>query len=40
MALEGLRCLPLLDIDILTDEERKLIVEKLHDIVSQAEPAL
>jgi AcrR family transcriptional regulator len=34
MALEGLRCLPLLDIDVLTEEERSLVVEKLHDIVS------
>ena len=33
MALEGLRCLPLLDIDVLTKEERDLVVEKLHDIV-------
>lgn len=33
MALEGLRCLPLLDIDILTKEERNLVVDKLHDIV-------
>ena len=33
MALEGLRCLPLLDIDVLTEEERSLVVEKLHDIV-------
>lgn len=33
MALEGLRCLPLLDIDVLTQEERKLVIEKLHDIV-------
>ena len=35
MALEGLRCLPLLDIDVLTDEERSLVVEKLHDIVKR-----
>ncbi len=33
MALEGLRCLPLLDIDVLTQEERQLVIEKLHDIV-------
>lgn len=33
MALEGLRCLPLLDIDVLTEEERNLVVERLHDIV-------
>jgi AcrR family transcriptional regulator len=33
MALEGLRCLPLLDIDVLTEEERTLVIEKLHDIV-------
>jgi hypothetical protein len=39
MALEGLRCLPLLDIDVLTKEERDLVVEKLHDIVKQFEPA-
>jgi hypothetical protein len=35
MALEGLRCLPLLDIDVLTEKERSLVVEKLHDIVSR-----
>lgn len=39
MALEGLRCLPLLDIDVLTAEERKLVIEKLHDIVSRNELA-
>ena len=39
MALEGLRCLPLLDLDVLTEEERKLVVEKLHDIVSRNELA-
>ncbi len=36
MALEGLRCLPMLDIDVLTEDERKLVVEKLHHIVSDA----
>jgi AcrR family transcriptional regulator len=35
LALEGLRCLPLLDIDVLTEKERSLVVEKLHDIVSR-----
>ena len=35
LALEGLRCLPLLDIDVLTEHERSLVVEKLHDIVRQ-----
>jgi AcrR family transcriptional regulator len=34
LALEGLRCLPLLDMDVLTDEERRMSVEKLHDMVS------
>lgn len=35
MALEGLRCLPLLDIDTLSDEERKAILDKLHSMVRQ-----
>jgi len=34
LALEGLRCLPLIDMDVLTDEERAMSVEKLHDMVS------
>lgn len=34
MALEGLRCLPLLDLDVLTEEERDLVVSKLHDFVN------
>lgn len=34
LALEGLRCLPLLDMDVLTEEERSMSVEKLHDMVS------
>lgn len=34
MAIEGLRCLPLLDIDVLTNEERRIVIEKLHDIVN------
>lgn len=34
LALEGLRCLPLLDMDVLTDEERSMSVEKLHEMVS------
>lgn len=33
LALEGLRCLPLLDIDVLTEEERELVVDELHAIV-------
>lgn len=35
LALEGLRCLPLLDIDILTKEEREIVVTELHDLVKQ-----
>lgn len=30
MALEGLRCLPLLDMDVLSGEERKLLIEELR----------
>ena len=33
LALEGLRCLPLLDIDVLTEDERNLVVARLHDMV-------
>jgi len=39
MAIQGLRCLPLLDIDVLTKEERDLVVAKLQDIVRQTEQA-
>ncbi|MEP9390087.1 TetR/AcrR family transcriptional regulator [Mesorhizobium sp. KR9-304] len=35
LALEGLRCLSLLDIDVLTEEERYLVVGKLHDMARQ-----
>lgn len=34
LALEGLRCIPLLDMDVLSDEERRMSVEKLHAMVS------
>lgn len=34
LALEGLRCLPLLDIDVLSEDERNLVVARLHDMVS------
>lgn len=34
MALEGLRCLPLLDIDVLTKAERSLVIDELHNMVS------
>lgn len=33
LAIEGLRCLPLLDLDVLTKEERSLVVKALHNIV-------
>ena len=32
MALQGLRCMPMLDIDVLTDDERNLVVGKLYEI--------
>ena len=35
IALEGLRCLPLLDIDTLSDAERRKILDKLHSMVGQ-----
>ncbi|WP_425475478.1 TetR/AcrR family transcriptional regulator [Mesorhizobium quangtriensis] len=35
LAIEGLRCLPLLDLDVLTKEERDLAVQELHNMVSR-----
>lgn len=35
MALQGLRCMPMLDIDVLTDEERNLVIEKLREMAQQ-----
>ena len=39
MALQGLRCMPLLDIDVLTEEERGLVVERLLEMSSKTEAA-
>lgn len=36
LAIEGLRLLPLLDIDVLTAEERALALEQLHNMVKAA----
>ncbi len=35
LAIEGLRCLPLLDLDVLTKGERDLVVQELHNMVSR-----
>jgi AcrR family transcriptional regulator len=36
LAIEGLRCLPLLDLDVLTKDERNLVIKALHNIVKQS----
>lgn len=36
MALEGLRCLPILDIDVLTEEERQLVIGRLQEMARPA----
>ncbi|MBL8577299.1 MAG: TetR/AcrR family transcriptional regulator [Mesorhizobium sp.] len=35
LAIEGLRCLPMLDLDVLTKDERDLVVRELHNMVSR-----
>lgn len=38
LAIEGLRCLPLLGLDVLTEEERSLVVAELLNMVDRGRP--